>query len=126
MGSYLEMASAIGWGLKVASLLGRHRGWEDTVMPSGQGSGAQFRQPRLLFISSSLTLGVSFQHCLYAIAWLRHHKYFNALATGHETQPTVCPRGHTLERSSEESSSTPPRLCRNCRHPLLSGTHTSS
>lgn len=58
VGSYVEMASAIGWGLKVASLAGR-RDWEDPVMPSGQGSGAQFRQPRLLFISSGLTLGVN-------------------------------------------------------------------
>lgn len=98
MGSYLEMALAISHGLEIASLAGRHRGREDDVMASGQGSGAQFCQPCQLLISSSLTLGVSFRHCLYAIAWLRHHKYFSASATGRETPPTnLSPGPHYRE-----------------------------
>lgn len=89
MGSSLEMASATGWGLKIASLagktswLGRQR---DDIRP-GLRSSVLPALPYFL-TSSSLALVVSFRHCLYAIAWLRHHKYFNASATGHETQPT--------------------------------------
>lgn len=126
VGSYLEMASAIGWGLEVASLagkalwLGRHR---DAIRPGLWSPVPQASPPFYLF---QLNSGCEFRHCLYATAWLRHHKYFNALATGRETQPTVCPRGHTLERPSEESSCTPLRLCRHCRHPLPSVIHTSS
>lgn len=48
VGSCLEMASAIGWGLEVASLAGKTLWLGGHRDASGQGSGALFRQPRLL------------------------------------------------------------------------------
>lgn len=93
--------------------LGRRR---DDIRPGPWSPVLPALTPFYLF---QLNSGVSFRHCLYAIAWLRHHKYFNALATGHEIlPPTSVSPGTTLRAIV--------RLCKHCRHPFPAVVHTSS